>query len=254
MAFVLDDIAVLAAEAATEAATEAAEGAEAVFEEVASQEFSEASFNGDVSENALSSDVESVENKDLNNTSETEIEKEFAPENFNTGSSDAIEQSSYESSENIERTSTFEDQTVDNFELESMRPEIEDRMCLGQEHDGGTLRYNMEQAMDKKSSTDVSNAHHIVGRDTPQAAKKLEEFGIDRNDPANGIFLPNSPESPLKGAVHGQGRHGMDYSNEVEQRFAGVTTREEALEVLQSIKEDLYSGELYVHKDISANK
>lgn len=245
MAFGLDDIAVLA--------TEVSEGVEAVSEEVASQEFSEASFNGDVSENALSSDVEDVENKDLNNT-EIEIEEEFAPENFNTGSSDAIEQSSCESSENIERTSTFEDQTIDNFELESMRPEIEDRMCLGQEHDGGILRYNMEQAMDKESSTDVSNAHHIVGRDTPQAAKKLEEFGIDRNDPANGILLPNSPESPLKGAVHGQGRHSMDYSNEVEQRFAGVTTREEALEVLQSIKEDLYSGELNVHKDIPANK
>ena len=108
--------------------------------------------------------------------------------------------------------------------------------------------------MQTKSDTEITNAHHIVGRDTPQAAKKLEELGIDRNDPANGILLPDSTESPLKGAVHGQGRHSINYSNEVEQRFAGVTTREEALEVLQSIKEDLYSGDLYVHKDIPANK
>ena len=30
-------------------------------------------------------------------------------------------------------------------------------------------------------------------------AKKMEEFGIDRNDPANGILLPNDASSPSKG-------------------------------------------------------
>ena len=185
-----------------------------------------------------------------------EIDKEFSPDKFNNLGETENPANNIETTatEKVERTSTFEEQTIDNFKLEEMRPEIEKDMILGREHDGGVLRRNMEVVMNRESNPEESNAHHIVGRDTPQAAKKLEEFGIDRNDPANGIFLPNSPESSLKGAVHGQGRHTADYSNEVEQRFAGVTTREEALEVLQSLKEDLYNGDLNVHSDIPANK
>lgn len=71
-----------------------------------------------------------------------------------------------------------------------MRPEVEEGMTLGCDHDGEVLRNTMEHAMDCKSP-EQSNAHHIVGNDTPQAAKKLDELGIDRNDPANGIFLPD---------------------------------------------------------------
>lgn len=249
MPFVIDDI------AATAAAEVSAEATEAFSEEIAS-EFDETAFeNGMGEENHFPevSDTELREVEHPDTHTESSIEQEFTPEKFNAGDTETLEHTSIESI-TIERTSTFEEQAIDNFELESQRPEIENKMNLGQEHDGPLLRYNMEQVMETKSDTEVSNAHHIVGRDTPQAAKKLEELGIDRNDPANGIFLPNSSESPLKGAVHGQGRHSIDYSNEVEQRFVGVTTREEALEVLQSIKEDLYSGELYVHKDIPANK
>ena len=185
-----------------------------------------------------------------------EIEKDFSPGKFNNlGETEKLANNiETTATEKVERTSTFEEQTIDNFKLEEMRPKIEKDMILGSEHDGSVLRRNMEVAMNRESNPEESNAHHIVGRDTPQAAKKLEEFEIDRNDPANGIFLPNSSESPLKGAVHGQGRHTADYSNEVEQRFAGVTTREEALEVLQSLKEDLYNGDLNVHSDIPANK
>lgn len=250
MPFVIDDI------AATAAAEISAETAEAFSEEVASK-FGEAAFENGLEDThhlpEVNDGTELSEIEHPGTHTDSDIEQKFAPENFNAEGSETLEQHSPEST-NIERMSTFEEQTVDNFELESQRPDIENKMTLGQDHDGGILRYNMEQVMETKSDTEISNAHHIVGRDTPQAAKKLEEFGIDRNDPANGIFLPNSSESPLKGAVHGQGRHSLDYSNEVEQRFAGVTSREEALEVLQSIKEDLYSGELYVHKDIPANK
>lgn len=183
------------------------------------------------------------------------IEEQFTPDKFNNlgETESSANQVETVATETIERTSTFEEQTIDNFTLEEMRPEVEEGMTLGCDHDGGVLRNNMEHAMDCKSP-EQSNAHHIVGNDTPQAAKKLDELGIDRNDPANGIFLPDSPESPLKGSVHGQGRHIADYSNEVEQRFAGVTTREEALEVLQSLKEDLYNGDLSLHYDVPANK
>ncbi len=184
------------------------------------------------------------------------IGEEFTPYKFNNlgETENSTSQIETVTTETIEHSSTFEEQTIDNFTLEEMRPEVEEGMTLGYEHDGGVLRKNMEQAMNRDSNPEESNAHHIVGRDTPQAAKELERLGIDRNDPANGIFLPNSPESSLKGAVHGQGRHTADYSNEVEQRFAGVITREEALEVLQSLKEDLYNGNLSVHYDTPANK
>lgn len=152
----------------------------------------------------------------------------------------------------IERVSTFEQQTIDNFKLEDMRPEVNDRLKLGEEHSGGILRYNLQEVTGE--NPEASNAHHIVGRDTPRAAEILEKFGIDRNDPANGIFLPDSMESPLKGAVHGPGQHIKEYSNEVEQRFLLVNSREEALEALQSLKEDLYAGNLALHYNMESNK
>ncbi len=253
MPLIFDDIAL----GTTAKAAEIAKAFGEISGEAFSKEFDVQSFCSDYRDVAFPSEssyVEVSEGKINHSDTLSDIKNEFSPDKFNDGSIENTIPEEKSQIEIVERTSTFEDQTIDNFELETKRPEIEDNMIRGQEHDGGILRYNMEQAMEKKSDTDISNAHHIVGRDTPQAAKKLKEFEIDRNDPANGIFLPNSSESPLKGAVHGQGRHSVDYSNEVEQLFAGATTREEALEVLQAIKEDLYSGDLYVHKDIPANK
>ena len=57
----------------------------------------------------------------------------------------------------------------------------------------------------------------------------------------------------LKGSIH-SGRHLQEYYNIVEQRMAMATTREEALEVLQSLKEDLFSGELSLQRDVQPNK
>lgn len=257
MAFGIDDIAIAAVSESLEMAAETSEVLESAIGDFSLQDFNETAFSSDrfAPELSVESEKTKISEEEISvSNSTTKIEQEFNPENFNNNDTGEINNLSSESTVTIERTSTLEDQTIDNFELESKRTEIEDKMILGQEHDGSILRYNLEQAIGTKSDTEVSNAHHLVGRDTPQAAKKLEELGIDRNDPANGIFLPNSHESPLKGAIHGQGRHSLDYSNEVEQRFSGVTTREEALEVLQSLKEDLHFGELNVHRDISPNK
>jgi hypothetical protein len=257
MAFGIDDLAIattaetvkdVSCETVKECASETIKDTEKF---IADKSFEAKNFNFE-SANKEVSDFDSKECPSAGDVTDTE----FSPEKFNDYELDNSDVSKVNdnSAENIERTSTFEDQTIDNFELEEIRSEIESDLKLGYEHDGSILRENMETAMGKQSDAEVSNAHHIVGNDTPNAAKKLEEYGIDRNDPANGIFLPNSTESPLKGAVHGQGRHIADYSNEVEQRASGVTSREEMLEVLQSIKEDLYNGELAVHYDIPANK
>jgi hypothetical protein len=154
--------------------------------------------------------------------------------------------------EAVERTSTFDDQTIGNDVLEDKRPEIESKLDLGQPHNADVLRGNLEIAMDKETDRAVSRAHHIVGNETPNAARAMEAFGIDRNDPANGILLPNDASSPLKGSIH-SGRHLQEYYNTVEQRMAMATTREEALEVLQSLKEDLFSGDLPLQRDVQPN-
>ena len=154
--------------------------------------------------------------------------------------------------EAVERTSTFDDQTIGNDVLEDKRPEIESKLDLGQPHNADVLRGNLEIAMDKETDRTVSRAHHIVGNETPNAARAMEAFGIDRNDPANGILLPNDASSPLKGSIH-SGRHLQEYYNTVEQRMAMATTREEALEVLQSLKEDLFSGDLSLQRDVQPN-
>lgn len=254
MAFGLDDTFLATAKEAVSDGVK--EGMKVVKEETTSEcsfnpkNFEYISSNNKINDSNISEHIQESPNSSL------ELDKNFSPDKFNESGDNGSEEALSETAlpRQIERTSTFEEQTIDNFDLEARRPEIEDGMKLGYEHDCGVLRENMNNVMDTKSNQENSNAHHIVGRDTPESAKQLEEFGIDRNDPANGIFLPNSPESPLKGAVHGQGRHIADYSNEVEQRFANVTTREEALEVLQSLKEDLYNGNIAVHYDIEPNK
>lgn len=166
MPLVIDDIALAVAE---EVSAEAVE----VFSEEVASEFSEAAFENWLEDahhipEADGTMLSEVEHPDTHTVSS--IEQEFAPENFNAESTETLEQSSPERI-TIERTSTFEEQAVDNFELESQRPEIESKMSLGQEHDGGVLRYNMEQVMETKSDTEVSNAHHIVAAILPKPQK-----------------------------------------------------------------------------------
>ena len=179
-----------------------------------------------------------------------QIEKEFAPESFQNNKQAESSEVSSETNK-IERTSTFEDQTVDNYKFEEQRSDYEVKLKLGKDHDGDVLRQNMEKVMGTK--VNESEAHHVVGNRTPNAAAKLEEFGIDRNDPANGIYLPDSESSPLKGSIH-KGNHCQEYYDTVERRMSQANTREEALEVLQSLKEDLFSGDLPLQNNKQFNK
>lgn len=135
----------------------------------------------------------------------------------------------------------FVEQTVDNVEFERSRPLYQDDLKLGYPHDSNVLRSNLELATG--NNPENASAHHVVGNETPIAAAKLEEYGIDRNDPTNGIFLPNNMESDCEGTLH-TGRHSKDYYNQVECRFQFVESKADAIDVLQSIKEDLYSDVL----------
>jgi len=189
-------------------------------------------YNNDISK------VASIESRNEQiSSSDVEIVKPF---------DESFEDDDIEVSQELEETFFNEkflqtEQTVDNHDFEKHRSLYQDDMKLGEPHDSNVLRYNLEIATG--NNPENASAHHLVGNETPIASKKLEEFGIDRNDPTNGIFLPNKFESDCDGALH-TGRHTQAYYNEIERRFMNVNSREEAIDVLQSIKDDLFNGKL----------
>lgn len=110
---------------------------------------------------------------------------------------------------------------------------------------------NMIKVMGKDSKYAITNsceAHHIIGNETPLAAKKLKKCGIDINDPMNGIFLPRDTNSGLKGTIH-RGRHYDGYKSYIEKSFANCKTKEDCFEVLDKIKDDLYKGKIQLYND-----
>lgn len=121
----------------------------------------------------------------------------------------------------------------------------------GMPKDGGVLRENMKMAMGKHYKDLGDNAaHHLVG-DSPESAIAkgiLEKYGIDINDPINGILLPTNKKGTLKGTLHG-GRHTKRYCDEVNNRLRKARSKEECMEILDSIKEDLYKGKLELYND-----
>jgi A nuclease family of the HNH/ENDO VII superfamily with conserved AHH len=86
------------------------------------------------------------------------------------------------------------------------------------------------------------HAHHILPLeqfpDLNDLRSDLAAWGIDLNNPANGLLLPGKEGIGNGETPHSQTR-GADYKQEIKDRFEGVTTREEALAVLDKIKNDL---------------
>ena len=149
---------------------------------------------------------------------------------------------------------------ADNYTQWAAKPENASKiaeMNFGQPKSGKVLRDNMKICMGENyqyAEMGGNAAHHIVGGGTQSASAQavLEKYGIDINDPRNGIFLPNSPENILKGTNH-SGKHTNDYFNEVNRRMSGVKSKEECLEVLDDLKKELYDGSLHLYKDHQKN-
>lgn len=120
--------------------------------------------------------------------------------------------------------------------------------------DASVLRDNMYKVMGKnakyakKTAINGNQAHHIIGNKTPLAANKLKKYGIDINDPMNGVFLPSSNRSGLKGTIH-RGGHTEDYYQYIEQMFANCKSKEDCYQVLDKIKDDLYKGKIKLYSD-----
>lgn len=125
--------------------------------------------------------------------------------------------------------------------------------------DGGILRDNMLSMMTDKEKRFVLNkvkngyqAHHIIGEATPNAKRILEKYGIDINDPMNGIFLPSSGESGLRGTVH-NGGHTQTYYNYIEQLFSNCKNRDECYDILDKVKTNLYKGKIQLYNNQRIN-
>lgn len=103
----------------------------------------------------------------------------------------------------------------------------------------------IEKKVYKLQSTDIrrTKTHHIISG-TSKAAEKsreiLKKFNIDINDGRNGILLPDNKGHFAKGSKHGTST--IDYDNAVYERIKNCTTKEDLLNELDKIKDDLYYG------------
>lgn len=91
---------------------------------------------------------------------------------------------------------------------------------------------------------DYANAaHHIVAGNSAKAAEArsiLQKYGIDINDASNGTFLP-TVKDVAESAYH-PSLHTNAYYDEVNNLLSDVTSKQEALDVLNYISESLKDG------------
>ena len=136
-----------------------------------------------------------------------------------------------------------------------------DALLFGKEKSGTILRENMKKIMgkdfDKFAGKTSFEAHHLIGVDSRFQSSNisqgiLQKFGIDINDPMNGILLPNNSNSLLKGTIH-RGGHTGAYHDEVARRLQNATSKEQCLQILDGIKEDLYKGKLSLYNELKKN-
>lgn len=112
------------------------------------------------------------------------------------------------------------------------------------------LADNMEKAGMGKKPKDYA-AHHIIpatDKDSQIARDILKKYGIDINDPINGVYLPTAKNIATTQGIEHNGRHPQSYSNKINNLISladnkgGVT---EILKTLQSIKNTLQSSYRY---------
>jgi hypothetical protein len=71
---------------------------------------------------------------------------------------------------------------------------------------------------------------------------KFEQWGIGLNDAANGVWLPGSTApSDATGSYH-ERLHNSEYRDAISRAFEGIATRQDALDKLAEIKQQLQAG------------
>jgi len=110
--------------------------------------------------------------------------------------------------------------------------------------DSKILRRNLENAgVDRP--TYANAAHHIVaGGSKNEAAVNsrniLQQYGIDINDAANGVFLPT--DRNVIGAIYHPSMHTKAYYKKVNDMLGYATSRQDVLDILNDISNQLLEG------------
>ncbi len=115
---------------------------------------------------------------------------------------------------------------------------------LGRPASSKVLAHNMKEAGVTRPSSDYA-AHHIIAggaAKADEARRVLEKWGIDINDPANGVYLPTKKEIVPDSAYH-PGLHTNEYYKEVNTRILKASgSKKEVLEELAKIRGELVAG------------
>lgn len=93
-----------------------------------------------------------------------------------------------------------------------------------------------------------AEAHHIFGVNefNTELGRRLQLWNIDLNGKDNGVWLPKYDYPGRKASLH-NGRPLGDYTKEVLRRLSEADTREEALAILNRIRDDLLNGDLRIN-------
>lgn len=86
-------------------------------------------------------------------------------------------------------------------------------------------------------------AHHIVAGTSAkakEAQKILKDLGIDINDASNGVFLPTIKD--VSEAAYHPSLHTDTYYKKVTEMLKGITKKEDAIDILDDIAEQLLKG------------
>ena len=105
------------------------------------------------------------------------------------------------------------------------------------------LAGNMEAVGRYRPRNYKTAAHHIVAgtsKKSEEARKILNKFGIGINNEANGVFL--TLEKGVTSSAYHPSLHTYEYYEKVNRSLRYATSREDAIEILRDIAEQLLAG------------
>jgi hypothetical protein len=113
---------------------------------------------------------------------------------------------------------------------------------------GTTAREVLARNLGKHSFPVDAQAHHLFGLEflDTQLGKKLQGWGIDLNGAANGVYLPKYDYAGRVASLH-RGRTAAAYTDEVVKRLGRARSGNDAIAILNKIRDDLLNGRLKIN-------
>ncbi len=109
----------------------------------------------------------------------------------------------------------------------------------------------LKRSLGPKKYGIYSRAHHVfpVELFDTDIGKKLHKWGIDLNSVDNGIWLPVKTLPGVKATVH-RGKNTKDYLRHIQKQLQRAGNKDEALEILDDIKDELRNGTLKINSSL----